>query len=247
MKKTASIMTMPVLIEIAEDAAKEADIDAIFQYFRDVDEQFSVFKETSEISRLNRGQILLSECSAELQHILQLCEKTRQETFGYFDVHFDGRINPTGLVKGYAIHKAAEKLRELGYQNFAVEIAGDIEVSGHNVHGEAWRIGIQNPFQLDEIVKVARLSNKGIATSGSYQRGKHIYDPMRHQPADAVASLTVIGPNVYEADRFVTPAFAMGEEGIRFIQSLPGLEAYMITQDQQAIMTPGFFEYVQKN
>ena len=57
-------------------------------------------------------------------------------------------------------------------------------------------------------------------------------------------SLTVIGPNVYEADRFATAAFAMGRDGIVFIDGIPGLEGYMITDEKTATMTRGFSEYV---
>ena len=85
------------------------------------------------------------------------------------------------------------------------------------------------------------MGDGGVATSGLYQRGRHIYNP--HDFADAldqVASITVIGPNVYEADRFATAAFAMGPAGIDFIASLRGFEGYAITHDRRATMTPGF-------
>jgi thiamine biosynthesis lipoprotein len=59
-----------------------------------------------------------------------------------------------------------------------------------------------------------------------------------------VLSLTVIGPNIYEADRFATAAFAMGEEGIRFIERLEGFEGYMIDRRGQATFTSGFTRYI---
>jgi thiamine biosynthesis lipoprotein ApbE len=62
-------------------------------------------------------------------------------------------------------------------------------------------------------------------------------------PTDVV-SLTVIGPNVYEADRFATAAFAMGKKGIYFIEQLPGFEGYMIDTSAQATYTSGFERYV---
>ena len=55
--------------------------------------------------------------------------------------------------------------------------------------------------------------------------------------------MTVIGPNVYEADRFATPAFAMGKKGIDFVENLPGLEGYMVDKDGIATMTSGFEKY----
>ena len=59
-----------------------------------------------------------------------------------------------------------------------------------------------------------------------------------------VVSLSVIGPNIYEADRFATAAFAMGQEGIRFIERLEGFEGYMIDRHGQATFTSGFTRYV---
>ena len=81
----------------------------------------------------------------------------------------------------------------------------------------------------------------GVATSGDYVRGRHIYDPHRGRPAgDELASLTVVGPDIYEADRFATAAFAMGQGGVEFIEDAFGLEAYAIGRDGVATMTSGF-------
>jgi thiamine biosynthesis lipoprotein len=88
------------------------------------------------------------------------------------------------------------------------------------------------------------LSNCGIATSGTYERGQHIYNPItKKTEISDIVSLTVIGPNVFEADKFSTPAFAMGKVGIEFIESLPGFDGYMIDKDGIATMTSGFDEY----
>jgi thiamine biosynthesis lipoprotein len=112
--------------------------------------------------------------------------------------------------------------------------------------GEYWTVGIRNPFAPDEIVKSLRLSDMGIATSGTYVRGQHIYDPLAAEraPADEIVSVTVLGPNVYEADRFATAAFAMGSEGIGFLEREGGLEGYVIDKNGLATMTSGFAQYV---
>ncbi len=61
---------------------------------------------------------------------------------------------------------------------------------------------------------------------------------------EGVVSLTVVGPNIYEADRFATAAFAMGEAGIMFIEKLPGFEGYMVNDNGIATFTSGFEKYV---
>ena len=111
--------------------------------------------------------------------------------------------------------------------------------------GQAWRIGIRNPFDRDEIVKVVQVSSEGVATSGTAVRGQHIYNPRSPgKPITDITSLSVIGPDIYEADRFATAAFAMGARGIKFIEARPGLEGYMIGTDKQATFTSGFERYV---
>ena len=85
----------------------------------------------------------------------------------------------------------------------------------------------------------------GIATSGTYVRGQHIYDPRRPgRPIEDIVSLTVIGPDVLEADRFSTAAFAMGRSGIHFIEELAGFEGYVVDSGGIAIQTSGFKAFV---
>ncbi len=243
MKDTKIIMGMPVTVEIT-DASKAADLDKIFAYFNRVDEQYSPYKPTSELAMVNAG-LPPSEWSDEFQEVIRLCEQTKHETRGYFDIEHSGKLDPSGLVKGWAIKHAAEQLRALGFANFYIEAGGDIQVHGEYQKGNPWSIGIRNPFNINEIVKVVQLHDKGVATSGTYIRGEHIYDPhARFQEVHAIKSLTVIGPDVYEADRFATAAFAMGDAGIGFIESLPGFEGYQIDQNKMATYTSGFSDYV---
>jgi thiamine biosynthesis lipoprotein len=125
-----------------------------------------------------------------------------------------------------------------------VNAGGDIAMSGKNEKGDDWSVGIRNPFNVTEIVKVIYPRGKGVATSGSYVRGAHIYNPLA--PEDElkeVVSITVVGPNVLEADRFATAAFAMGKAGIAFIENTPGLEGYMIDRGGVATFTSGFATY----
>src|SRR5689334_15659150 len=103
MKKTADIMGMPVSINIAEPHAKEKDIEKVFEYLRKIDKIFSTYKEESEISRFNNGLIKYKDLSDEVKKVLELCEETKKETDGYFDIEREGKIDPSGLVKGYAI------------------------------------------------------------------------------------------------------------------------------------------------
>ena len=125
-----------------------------------------------------------------------------------------------------------------------MDAGGDIQTRGNNSDGGEWSVGIRNPFDIQQIVKVVYPHGMGIATSGTYIRGQHIYNP--HAPEDElsdIVSLTVIGPDVFEADRYATAAFAMGTDGVTFIERLPGFEAYEINAKGIARMTSGFPRY----
>lgn len=234
-------MGMPIEIEIVDAGARET-LEAVFAYFASVDNRFSTYKEDSEISRINRGEVANNALSAEMSEVFALAGKTKVETRGYFDIRRpDGLIDPSGVVKGWAVRNAAALIREAGYEDHFVNAGGDIAMSGKNARGEEWSVGIRNPFNIHEIVKVVYPRGKGIATSGSYIRGDHIYNP--HAPEEKledIVSITVIGPDVLEADRFATAAFAMGKTGIAFIESLEGFDGYAIDRDGGAIMTSGF-------
>lgn len=92
----------------------DAAAQAVFESFRAVDERFSPYKESSETSRIDRGELAPEEASDEMKEVLRLAEDTRQRTDGYFDVRFNGRFDPSGLVKGWAIWKAAQLLDGTG-------------------------------------------------------------------------------------------------------------------------------------
>ena len=242
-------MGMHITVEIVGTALVNSTIEKVFSYFNYIDEKFSTYKKTSEITKINEGKLRETEYSEDMKNVLSLCKKTKDETGGYFDILIsDESCDPSGLVKGWAIHNASKILLEDGFENFYIDAGGDIQVHGYNAEGKTWSLGIKNPFNQKEIVKVIYAQNEGIATSGIYIRGQHIYNPKnRDERITEIVSLTVVGPNVYEADRFATAAFAMGRKGILFVEKLPGFEGYMIDKNGTATMTSGFEKYTKTN
>lgn len=244
MKQTRLLMGMPITLEVGDATAPEDIFDRIFMYFVSIDQIFSTYQPSSEISRINNREITIEQASQDMRTIFALAEQTRRETNGYFNIARGGFYDPSGVVKGWAIYQAAQIMRLAGCRNFYVDAGGDIQVVGKNSQNQPWRVGIRDPFDMHQVVKVLAVSNRGVATSGTSFRGQHIYNPKIDGPlVTDIVSLTVIGPNIYEADRFATAAFAMGEEGIRFIERLDGFEGYMIDRHGQAIFTSGFTRY----
>lgn len=245
MHDTRLIMGMPITVEIVDDAPSRL-MDDVYDYFTNVDNRFSLYKPDSEICEYNRGDIALTELSAEMLEVLALADRTKTETNGYFEVKRpDGLLDPSGIVKGWAVRKAALMIRAFGVQNFYVDAGGDIQTGGKSGDGEVWKVGIRNPFNEHEIIKAVIVSERGIATSGTYVREQHIYNPRQpKEQIDDIVSLTIIGPDVLEADRFATAAFAMGEEGIYFIEERLGIEGYIINSSGVATQTSGFGEFI---
>jgi len=243
--ETRIIMGMPIALAFA-DPPPEGLMDGVFAYFESVDARFSPFKADSEISALNRGGGACEGHSAEMREVLAIAARTKYETRGFFDIRRpDGTLDPSGIVKGWAVRNAARLVSEAGVENYCVDAGGDIQPGGSNAEGQDWRIGIRNPFNEREIIKVIAPGTCGVATSGNYARGQHIYNPHRpDRPIDEIVSLTVIGGDVLEADRFATAAFAMGAEGIAFIEKQPGLEGYQVSAAGVATQTRGFGAYV---
>ncbi len=238
-------MGMPITIEIVDTKATQEDLDEVFSYFSYVDKKFSTYKDDSEITLINKGTLTEEQYSEDMKTIFALAEETKNKTDGYFDIVTpNGIYDPSGIVKGWSIHNAAKILEEKGFSNFFVDAGGDIEARGKNEENAVWSVGIRNPWNREETIKKVYIKDSGIATSGTYIRGAHIYDPhQKNKQIADIVSLTVIGPNVYDADRFATAAFAMGKEGILFIERLENFEGYMIDEKGIATMTSGFETY----
>lgn len=239
-------MNMPITVDISSPDARQSSVDAVFDYFVSIDRVFSSFKLDSELSRINRGEISEDERSEVMKEVFRLSEETASLSGGYFSIlKPDGQYDTSGLVKGWAIREAADILRQEGYEDFYVDAGGDIQISGKNA-GNPWRLGIRNPFdpKKREIVDIVSGDGIGLATSGISERGKHIWNPKTGQAAESpVMSLSVIGPDIFEADRFATAAFAMGIPGITFLERFPGLEGYMIDATGIATETSGWERY----
>lgn len=241
-QRIEQIMGMPIKIctvEDSDEAVREA-----FDCFRSVDDQYSTYKSHSEISLINQG-LPKEKWSSSMKYIFELCEQTKQQSQGYFEIKHNEKYDPSGLVKGWSIKQAAYLLVSRGVKNFFIEAGGDIQSYGFSAESKPWRFGIRNPFNRNEIVKAVSAPDQGVATSGTYTRGQHIYNPFApNKPINDILSLTVVGPDIYEADRFATAAFAMGREGIKFIDSLQGFEGYMIDSSGVATLSHGFGRFV---
>ncbi|MBI2324140.1 MAG: FAD:protein FMN transferase [Chloroflexi bacterium] len=238
-RRTDVVMGMPVTVAVPGGADARV-LDAIFAELRVVDAVFSPFRADSAVSRMNAGTLAEHEAGALVAEVLDLCRRYACATHGYFSAWATGRLDPSGLVKGWALDRACAVLERAGHTSFFVDGAGDVRTRGHRAPGVAWRVAIRHPVQRDRVVGVIRGTDLAVATSGTYEKGTHIYDPHTRRPANELVSLTVVGPDIVDADVYATAAFAMGRAGLAFMERVPGYEAFAIDADLFSASTSGF-------
>jgi thiamine biosynthesis lipoprotein len=237
------VMGMPIIVDIRDTDVETGSVDAVFRWFRLVDEVFSTYKPASEISRLGRGEITIDDVREDVRSVLQQCEELRVATGGYFNVRASrDALDPSGFVKGWSVDRAMSMLEKAGAQNYSINAGGDIAVRGGALPHRAWRIGLQHPKRRDSVARVLESNHLAVATSGSYERGTHIVDPHTGLAPTGVLAVTVAGPQLGIADAYATAAYARGPHSAEWTRELParGYEALTITGDERLLVTPGF-------
>jgi thiamine biosynthesis lipoprotein len=230
-------MGMPIGIDVRDPGV---DVEPAFAWLRAVDAIFSTYREDSEISRLDRGELSVADCHPEVDEVLRRCLALERATHGYFSVRPAGRLDPSGLVKGWAVDGAARRLREAGARRFCINAGGDVVARGRPEPGRPWRVGIRHPESHEQLAAVVAVEDLAVATSATYERGAHILDPHTGRPPTGLLSVTVIGPDLATADAYATAAFAMGAGGPAWTATLTGYDALCITTDRRVLATPGF-------
>lgn len=205
-----------------------------------VDAVFSTYKPESDLSRYRRGELALRDADPWLATVLELCADVQAETYGYFSARWREGIDPTGLVKGWAIEQASDVLRAAASRNHAVNGGGDVQTAGEAAPGEPWRIAIVDPTDRGQVCEVVTGRDLAVATSGSSERGEHIVDPFTGRPAVALASATVVGASLTRVDAYATAAFVMGESALSWLDALEGYEGLVVTHDGEVRTTRRF-------
>jgi len=232
------IMGIPIAIDLRDPEG--VDLEVAFAWLREVDATFSTYREDSEISRLDRGDLRLADCRPEVDEVLTRCMALDRETGGAFSVRPAGRLDPSGLVKGWAVARAAERLAAAGARRFCINAGGDIVAHGRPAPDRPWRVGIRHPEDIEQLAAVLGLEDLAVATSGEYEQKGHIVDPRTGRPPTGLLSVTIVGPDLGTADAYATAAFAMGPEGPAWTATLQGYDAMCITSDHRVLETSGF-------
>jgi len=219
-------------------------------------ETVEVLKRAQEVSKLSEGGFDIT-----VGPLVQLWRKARERgmppemeevkenlnlvNFRNLKIHYGGKVSLRkkgmnidlgGIAKGYAVDKAFELLRDLGYKNLIVNAGGDLRVGGSKPEGP-WSIGIQHPRDPEKIMARISVSDTAVATSGDYEKffihqGKryhHILNPKNGFPAEGCQSVTVLHNEGATADALATAIFVLGSEiGYALCQRLEGVECLIV-------------------
>lgn len=245
-----AVMGTSISIDIV-DSQDRSLVDELVAWFHEVDEVFSPYKEHSPISRIGRGELAPTdaEVGPDIQEVLQRCGELNELTDGAFDVWSlpspnGTRFDPCGYVKGWSVQRAARLLAQRGVQDYCLNAGGDVVIGGRD-HGDVpWRVGIRHPDDAMAVALVLEGSGPlAVATSGTYERGAHIIDPRDGQQVTELASVTVVGPDLADADAFATTLYVMGVDGLYWLAEQPGYSGCVITRDGRLIATDAFNAY----
>lgn len=230
-------------VRVTDESQRRELRDAVARavdWLHHVDDVFSTFRPDSQISRLGRGESSLAECDGDVAAVLELCAQVGTESNGYFSSMYGGRLDPTGLVKGWAVQRASELLSAAGSTRHCVNGGGDLQAVGEPEPGVGWQIGIAHPLHRLAFASVVVVRDGAVATSGTAERGAHVLDPFTGKPATTLASVTVVGPDLIRTDAYATAALAMGQPARSWLESRAGYEAFAVDADGFGWWTSGY-------
>jgi FAD:protein FMN transferase len=213
-------MGVPMSVDIRRSplssAATAQAVREAFALVHADDARFSPFRSDSEVSQINRGERSIAAASPALREVLEIASATCRATAGAFDCwNPDGGLDTNGVVKGWSIQRASDVLSEAGIQSFCFNAGGDVVVRGHPEPGRQWHVAVRSPLTVRPLAVLA-LTDRAVATSGTYERGSHIWDKRAGISPDTLASVTVVADNLTTADVLATAVFVLGIDGVRW-------------------------------
>ncbi|NQJ73109.1 FAD:protein FMN transferase [Streptococcus suis] len=238
-------MTLPFTISLAVTQASQLEEELeslsleILAELERLEEKFSAFRPSSLVCRFQDGDrsVLLDQ---EFQEVFALAEMAHQETEGAFDPYYKGIYDPTGLVKGWVIEKIFQNKLHPYLQHPDVEAiclngGGDMQFATKEASSFVWKIGIENPENIQEILALFTAKNGAIATSGYSKRGQHI------QSKNDIQQITFMDTSLTRADVWATAGLSMPEDTLKEAIEQKQLSGLFIKQEQLQFFQKGEF------
>lgn len=236
----------------SDDDAKTADtVEVACTILDDADHMFSLYKPESEVSLLNSGELSWGEASTTQIDVKQQVDKWMSITEGYFNpVSPEGVYDPSGLVKTWATKNAAIYLEANGYRDFTINAGGDIYIGPNVSTFPLTRVGLSNlkPISskdaaVNMVLDLEGTDFRAVATSGSAERGEHIWAGKSSEAPKEFVQATVAALDILTADIWATALIAGGLEALHLFESKvdPLIAVAMVTTaNGKIISTAGF-------
>lgn len=220
------------------------------EILHEADRTFSLYKPESPLSQLARGETRVADCPPVVGEIWDACDEWEKRTDGWFSAMTpQNTFDPSGLVKTWAAKRAAEYILQTGITDFTLNAGGDVWLSDELTSDQDWRIAISKPVSIAApdagVLTVIGLKNtkfRAMATSGSAERGNHIWNPKapgKEAPMDLV-QVSVVADDLVTADVWATAAFAAGERAVSLLNSVEGIEALFVHANGDLAATDNF-------
>ena len=257
--KTAEVMGTVATIQVVYRAAAQNDdiaasaIKAFVDGMRADQKIFTTYDDSSVICQLGRGELTMAEAPEVVREVEQACQLAKVATDGRFDAWWRGWFDPTGYVKGWSAERqffkhlapAMNKIPEI--IAVAVNVGGDMQVATKPGSDWRWQTGIANPFDKTTVLARFALVNGAVATSGTAERGAHIFDPLTGAPIPSVdgglnnldpeisdndiVSATVIAESLTLADMWATAAVVAGFNNLDWIVNANTQSGLIVARD----------------
>lgn len=227
-------------IDIRDPGDWSAAVAEVVGRLHHVDAVLSPYRPGSDLCRLQRRELRLRDADPMVAVVLDLCAEVEAETGGAFSARYGGTIDPTGLVKGWAVEAASRLLRDRGSANHAVGGGGDLQLAGRPEPDRPWTVGVTDPADRRRVLTTVTGSDLAVATSGTAERGAHVLDPATGRPVTHLAGATVIGPSLTRADAYATAALVLGPGPAPWLAAHPPYAALLVTPGGTLHPSPGW-------
>jgi len=152
-----------------------------------------------------------------------------------------------GIAQGFAADAAAQALSTHGIEHALID-SGEIGTVGTHAQKDQWTIGIKHPRNPEDLLGLAALKGRCLATSGDYEtfftedhQHHHLIDPRTGRSPLDLASVSIVAPTAMEADALSTAVFLMGlQKGKELVESLPNVDALFVDKSNRLTQTTNF-------
>jgi thiamine biosynthesis lipoprotein len=241
--RSENIMGTPITVDIVDGPPDAEQLAAaVFDWFREIDARFSPARSDSEVARIDRGELALEHASDDVRHVFNACQVMWAATGGYFDIQATHKLDPSGYVKGWAAQEASDRLLGAGAPNHRVKAGGDVRVRGLSPDGGPWQVSVPHPLERHKVAWVLVGSDLSVATTAIHERGRHVVDPFTGVPCSDLVSVTIVGPELGNADAYATAAMAMGARSLEWLTGLAvttGYESAVMMEDGRTFRSAG--------